>query len=136
MKKLKKRFMALQVDTGIAAGIVAVVFFVIFRVTNIIAIIFGAAIAVILFLLKDISGRSVGKRIFKLKIIDRTNVNAKIPIKKLILRNILIGIWFVDGFMLYEDRAKYKIMDKVLGLDVVWEEEENYTVVRDKLTRR
>lgn len=133
--EIKKRFMAFWVDIGISTGII-ISLFVVFGLTNVIAIIIGATVAAILFLLKDITGRSVGKRIFKLKIIDRMDKTATIPVKKLILRNILLGLWMVDGFMLYENRAKYKIMDKVLGLDVVTEEEGNYTVVRDKLDRK
>lgn len=133
--EIKKRFMAFWVDIGISTGII-IILFVVFGLTNVIAIIIGATVAAILFLLKDITGRSVGKRIFKLKIIDRMDKTATIPVKKLILRNILLGLWMVDGFMLYENRAKYKIMDKVLGLDVVTEEEGNYTVVRDKLDRK
>ena len=135
MEKLKKRFMAFWVDIGISTGII-IILFVVFGLTKVIAIIIGATVAAILFLLKDITGRSVGKRIFKLKIIDRMDKTATIPVKKLILRNILLGLWMVDGFMLYENRVKYKIMDKVLGLDVVTEEEGNYTVVRDKLDRK
>lgn len=127
--------MAFWVDIGISTGII-IILFVVFGLTKVIAIIIGATVAAILFLLKDITGRSVGKRIFKLKIIDRMDKTATIPVKKLILRNILLGLWMVDGFMLYENRVKYKIMDKVLGLDVVTEEEGNYTVVRDKLDRK
>ena len=68
--EIKKRFMAFWVDIGISTGII-ISLFVVFGLTNVIAIIIGATVAAILFLLKDITGRSVGKRIFKLKIIDR-----------------------------------------------------------------
>ncbi|MBR5280177.1 MAG: RDD family protein [Clostridia bacterium] len=74
--------------------------------------------AIILFLIKDISGRSVGKRIFRLIIIDR-KMNTSISKSKLILRNILAFLWILDGILIYEGVIKYKIMDKALGLDVV-----------------
>ena len=75
--------------------------------------------AIILFLIKDISGRSVGKRIFRLIIINRNELNTSIPKSKLILRNILAFLWILEGILIYEGVVKYKIMDNILGLNVV-----------------
>ena len=75
--------------------------------------------AIILFLIKDISGRSVGKRIFRLIIINSNELNTSIPKSKLILRNILAFLWILDGILIYEGVVKCKIMDNILGLNVV-----------------
>jgi uncharacterized RDD family membrane protein YckC len=76
-------------------------------------------IGLVLFILKDVFGRSLGKCITSLKIINVKNPSEKVSVSKRILHNIATPLWFVDVIQVLHKGEKYKMMDKELGLDVV-----------------
>ena len=73
----------------------------------------------VLFILKDVFGRSLGKCVTGLKIINVKNPSEKVSVGKRILHNIATLLWFVDVIQVLHKGEKYKMMDKELGLDVV-----------------
>lgn len=68
-----------------------------------------------LMILKDVSGRSVGKRIMRLKIVD----NGQVPcVWKRIVRNFSFVVWFVEFAIVIYRRDHRKLMDVILGIDI------------------
>lgn len=77
-------------------------------------------IGVLCVLLRDIifGGRSLGKIIMGLKVID-TKTDTRASIWKLIVRNITSPIWFVDAIIVFSDNSNPRLMDRALNLKVV-----------------
>ncbi len=68
-----------------------------------------------LLLFKDVSGRSIGKRIMRLKIVD----NGCTPhVWKRIARNLSIVLWFVELIVVVFRKDHRKLMDVILGIDI------------------
>ncbi len=68
-----------------------------------------------LVIFKDVSGRSVGKRIMRLKIVD----NGQVPcVWKRIVRNLSFVVWFVEFAIVIYRRDHRKLMDVILGIDI------------------
>jgi len=73
----------------------------------------------VLFLLKDAAGRSPGKILFGLRIVQNEE---RAPLWKRILRNVTIIIWPIEAAaLLFTGR---RLLDRLLGLDVVEQAEE------------
>ena len=73
-------------------------------------------VLLILLMLKDISGRSLGKRVFGLTLVKtRNNANPSLII--LILRNILFLLWIIDVILIFS--LKKKICDYLFHTDVI-----------------
>ena len=99
---LKKRLIAAAIDFCIAIVIITFpIVFIGIDLNNRIAI----GIGVVLLFLKDVSGRSVGKKLLKLDLLD-INSETKPTLSKRILRNISIAIWPVEVFLLLSKRRR------------------------------
>ena len=73
-------------------------------------------VLLILLMLKDISGRSLGKRVFGLTLVKTRN-NSKPSLIILILRNILFLLWIIDVILIFS--LKKKICDYLFHTDVI-----------------
>ena len=71
-----------------------------------------------LLLFKDYSGRSLGKRIFGLKVVNFVTKEVSTG-RKNVLRNLLMFLWPLESVCMRYMNPYRKIMDRVLGLDVV-----------------
>ena len=71
-----------------------------------------------LLLFKDYSGRSLGKRIFGLKVVNFVTKEVSTG-RKNVLRNLLMFLWPLESVCMMFMNPYRKIMDRVLGLDVV-----------------
>ena len=69
--------------------------------------------------MKDIWGRSIGKQLMKIKVVNFHDCFSKVSVWKLILRNIASPIWVVDVILVLYIGKKQKLMDAALDLDVV-----------------
>lgn len=116
-----KRIIAFYIDAFIAFFIIIAPLYLIagmFEINiNPIFAFIAAVLGTILLLFKDISGRSVGKRIMGLKLVIKADSNTKPKWQHLVLRNILLGLWAVDAIRLLYGYDK--ILDKLLGIKVV-----------------
>lgn len=75
-------------------------------------------IVYILFLCRDIRGKSLGKQITKLEIVSQKNPDKKVSKGKLILRNLLMPLWVIEGLSMLFLAGNQKFSDKILGLSV------------------
>ena len=73
-------------------------------------------------LFKDSFGRSIGKKVFKLKII--TSSGKKPTFLQLILRNVISFVWFVEAFIIFVLK-KPRFGDAIAGTIVVSESKGN-----------
>lgn len=71
---------------------------------------------ILVLLLKDVFGQSLGKRIGKIKVI--TADGGKPPVYKLILRNVTSFIWPIELIAMLVSDSKTRLSDKLLGLRV------------------
>lgn len=71
-----------------------------------------------LLLFKDYSGRSLGKRIFGLKVVNFVTKEVSTG-RKNVLCNLLMFLWPLESVCMMFMNPYRKIMDRVLGLDVV-----------------
>ena len=74
--------------------------------------------AYVLFVCRDIKGRSFGKRIVGLEIVSRNHPGEKVSKIKLILRNLLMPFWMLEGLSMLFLTENQKFSDKMLGLSV------------------
>ncbi len=68
------------------------------------------------FLFKDIFGRSLGKRIFGLRIVY-DNEACRYSFFRLLLRNFTLILWFVEAILLFQD--KKRLGDKLMATNVI-----------------
>lgn len=68
-------------------------------------------------LLKDITGQSLGKKLFRLKIVKDDGSNA--PAYQLILHNVTDYIWLVELLLVLTSDSGTRLTDKLLHLQVV-----------------
>lgn len=73
--------------------------------------------ALLFALLRDITGRSLGKRAMGIRIISTKE--EKVPRWKLIVRNVTTPIWPIEGIAVLVSGRR--IMDRMLGLELVRE---------------
>lgn len=78
----------------------------------------GFLASFILLLFKDYSGRSFGKRLFGLKVVNFVTKEVSTG-RKNVLRNLLMFLWPLESVCMMFMNPYRKIMDRVLGLDVV-----------------
>lgn len=76
-----------------------------------------SVVGLVCILFKDIFGQSIGKRIFKIKIV--TDEGQKPVIYKLILRNLTTFIWPIELLAITISESCTRLSDKILGLKVV-----------------
>ena len=95
---IQKRLIAAAIDLFIAASLNTLVSLLIGVDLGRWGTIF---LGVVLFLLKDISGRSVGKRVLNLILTDATS-SQKPNLLKRIFRNIFVVIWPIEVFLLFQ----------------------------------
>ena len=117
MVMLIKRFVAFLIDV--------IIIFVIFTVmiTIVVEWLYPLIPYVVLsflcvpFVLKDVFGRSLGKKIMNIKLIDETTGDTP-KLWKRICRNLLFEAWFLEGFMLilYPQLKGKKLLDQALSL--------------------
>ena len=77
---------------------------------------FPASFTLLLF--EDYSGRSLGKRIFGLKVVNFVTKEVSTG-RKNVLRNLLMFLWPLESVCMRYMNPYRKIMDRVLGPDVV-----------------
>ncbi len=71
-------------------------------------------------LFKDIfGGRSVGKLLFGIYVRDYEDIERTPKFYKLLLRNILIFIWFIEFFVMLADKEGRRLGDKVAKTQVI-----------------
>lgn len=68
-------------------------------------------------LLKDITGQSLGKKLFRLKIVRDDGSNA--PAYQLILHNVTDYIWLVELLLVLASDSGTRLTDKLLHLQVI-----------------
>jgi len=76
----------------------------------------STGICFIYFLLKDLSGQSIGKKILKLKI-QNTNQTPSLSKGKMILRNIPILIWPIEMILLLSSDSR--LGDRMTNTEVI-----------------
>lgn len=121
---LRKRILAHIIDVAIASlpmivSIVVLTFNPSLAANRIAYVFFKLSLFLGCFgiIFKDcIGGKSIGKRILKLKVISLTNTNASIY--RLVLRNIILPIWYIDAFVLLI-LNKSRIGDKLAKTTVI-----------------
>lgn len=114
---LIKRETAWLIDLIIATGIVFIPDVLLTRLTNYNPFFFTVAVGFLLFICKDMSGRSVGKRILGLQIVN-SNKEGRVSLWKLTLRNILSPFWIVDAIICLCTQGE-KIEDLILNITVI-----------------
>ena len=60
-------------------------------------------IVTIIMLLKDFGGASIGKRIMRIRVVDENNETP--PLYKLVLRNLISLVWFVQAYYLLQKKT-------------------------------
>ena len=68
-------------------------------------------------LLKDITGQSLGKKLFRLKIVKEDGSDA--PAYQLILHNVTDYIWLVELLLVLASDSGTRLTDKLLHLQVI-----------------
>ena len=76
------------------------------------------ALAVLIMIFRDIFGRSIGKIIFGLKIVNSVGKNAA-PLWKRICRNLLLVVAVVDIITILVRKDHRKFLDVKLGTEVI-----------------
>ncbi len=75
-------------------------------------------IVICIWCLKDINGRSIGKRIFKLKVVDKNTYKALAP-WKLFIRNIMLFFWIIDLIGFFSGKTSNRLIDKYTNAVVI-----------------
>lgn len=76
-------------------------------------------VGLIMLMFKDFyNGKSIGKWVMDIAVLDNSVLSNKPSKLKLIIRNILVFIWPIELFMTIFSKDKRKIGDKVVGTDV------------------
>lgn len=92
----------------------------------------------LLYLIKDaIKGKSIGKRLFKLAVRDRENIESDITVGKSILRNLLLVIWPIEFMALLLSTKGQRIGDMLCNTVVVKltsDEPEEYEMLIDNFS--
>lgn len=73
----------------------------------------------LLVLVRDIWGRSIGKMVMGLRIVRTDGTEGKPTVLQLVLRNITTPIWLVEAFFLCKGKTHSRFIDKCLQIDVV-----------------
>lgn len=103
---ISKRFAAFIIDLLIIAFICSLMYFLTQTHKSQILLQINSAIMITLLLCKDcINGQSIGKRIMKLQVIDKSADN-KVSNLSLIVRNIFLVFWIVEVLVLLISREK------------------------------
>lgn len=114
-----KRYIAAYIDLFIAVIISVAIFKYLIREESKIIIYIGVIFAVFLYLLKDIFGRSIGKRLLGLKIVDKNNYTITPQWWRLILHNMTLPIWLIDILYMNSHVSGEKPIDKLLNIKVI-----------------
>lgn len=77
----------------------------------------GFILAVAMLLVKDVFGRSIGKRIVGLKIV--TNSGDAVPKWKLVLRNVTTFFWTFELIVAVLSDENKRLTDMMLGIKVI-----------------
>ncbi|MBE6765362.1 MAG: RDD family protein [Ruminococcaceae bacterium] len=100
------RIMAALVDMGISS-VISLVIVQLLRLTGLnCSLIWFFLISIIVFELRDIIGRSVGKRIFGLYIVDSSDGAEKVSALRLLLRNSVDIVFPAALFQIYKHNSK------------------------------
>lgn len=112
-----KRFAGTMIDAMICASLIVIPNILgMFEEAPIVEYI-GILLAGIILLLKDVFGRSLGKIVFGLYIVD--DITGRCPkVWKLMLRNLLLPIWIIDGGICLLTTGR-RLADIVLKVRVV-----------------
>ena len=119
---LGKRILAIIIDNNIIIALfvllgIAEMFIMNLNDIFILIYYFSLVFCIFIIVLKDVvNGRSIGKRIMKLKVISVSG--GKPNIWRLILRNITFIIWPIEAILLLNNRKK--IGDRIAKTDVVY----------------
>ena len=105
------RFLALIID--LLSLYILIEIFIFLKVIPRISIFdFISLIVVIcIWCLKDINGKSIGKRIFKLKVIDKKTYKTLAP-WKLFIRNVMLFFWIIDVIGYLIGKTSNRLIDK------------------------
>ena len=115
----KKRFIAFAIDYLIIEGIegTALILAMLIQTETAlnIAMIFAAVVEVAYLLRDVIGGQSIGKRIMRIKVVDKNGEKASVS--RLVLRNITAYIWPVEALLML--LKKERIGDRLAKTRVI-----------------
>ena len=117
---LKERFLALLIDIGILAAIVFgfIMFLPETLIGNSAAVLILLIGGNLLFLSKDSTGQSPGKRIMNIRIVNKSDLatpNMILPF----IRNLFLCIGVIEVIVLLSNRSQERLGDKVTGTIVI-----------------
>ncbi len=120
-----KRFLSCMIDVMLGTAFIVIPDIIGLKYPNETFELICFLLVVILVLFKDVFGRSLGKRLLKLHIIDVKT--KKVPKTwKLMCRNLLLPLWIIDTFFCWGFKGQ-RIADKILNIEVV--EEDRYKLL-------
>lgn len=118
--KLWRRMIAFFIDimaASVPMGIIMTVVVSLWEMNAAVAVL-CAAVYTAAWLCKDLLKPSIGKRIMKMDIVSRDK--SKPNAKKLIVRNLTLGLWFVELIIVSCSKDEERLTDKLLGLEVIY----------------
>lgn len=119
---LFRREIAFLIDitvVSVSLGIIMAIVVRFWEPNFVMAAIHGAVHAAAM-LCKDLLRPSIGKRIMKMDIVSRDKSKPKAW--KLIVRNLTMGLWFIELPVIssLKNKTETRLTDKLLGLEVVY----------------